>query len=192
MRNFILFLALASLSFSQEGTVRGGGSRRIPANTTISVSLIETIDSENAKVGDTFRASLQEPIVVNGITRAPKGSDATVRLIDMEKSGKFAGKTGLAVVLDSVTIRGQRVTLETGEVTKTSGSQAKNTALKTGIGAGIGAAIGAIAGGGKGAAIGAGVGGAAGAASQIFTGGKRVKLPSETVLTFVTSAAARY
>jgi hypothetical protein len=83
------------------------------------------------------------------------------------------------------------VAVETGTVTRTSSGRGKETAVKTGIGAGIGAAIGAIAGGGKGAAIGAGVGGAAGAASQIFTKGKRVQIPSETILTFTTTAETR-
>jgi hypothetical protein len=170
---------------------RIANTNTIPADTTISVSLIDTIDSDKAKVGDTFRASLQEPIVINGVTRAPKGADARVRLLDLEKSGKFTGRTGLGVVLESVTVNGRVVPVETGEVTRTSGSQGRNTAVRTGIGAGVGAAIGAIAGGGKGAAVGAGVGGAAGAASQIFTGGKQVKIPSETVLTFVTTAPAR-
>lgn len=167
----------------------GGG--RIPATTVINVRLIDTIDSSKASEGQTFNASLVDPIVVRGREVAPRGANATVRLLDLEKSGKFKGRTGLGIVLDTLTVNGRAVNVETGTVTKTSGSQGKNTAVKTGVGAGIGAAIGAIAGGGKGAAIGAGVGGAAGAASQIFTGGKKVQIPSETVLTFTTTAPTR-
>ena len=48
----------------------------------------------------------------------------------------------------------------------------------------LGAIIGAIAGGGKGAAIGAGVGAAGGGVYQGATGGKQVKIPSETKLDF--------
>jgi outer membrane lipoprotein SlyB len=51
-------------------------------------------------------------------------------------------------------------------------------------GAVVGAILGAIAGGGRGAAIGAGAGSAAGAGVQIFTRGKEVKVPSETLLEF--------
>jgi hypothetical protein len=64
------------------------------------------------------------------------------------------------------------------------GSQGKGTAEKVGGGAAIGAIIGAIAGGGKGAAIGAGVGGAGGGVYQGATGGKQVRIPSETKLDF--------
>jgi hypothetical protein len=52
--------------------------------------------------------------------------------------------------------------------------------------AAVGAIIGAIAGGGKGAAIGAAAGGAAGAGAEVVTKGQKVKIPSETRLTFVT------
>lgn len=48
----------------------------------------------------------------------------------------------------------------------------------------MGAVIGALAGGGRGAAIGAGSGAAAGTAAQVMTAGQKVKIPSETRLTF--------
>jgi len=190
MRRFLPVL-LAAVAAIAPNAMAQNGAGRIPATTVINVRLIDTIDSSKASEGQTFNASLVDPIVVRGREVAPRGANATVRLLDLEKSGKFKGRTGLGIVLDTLTVNGRAVNVETGTVTKTSGSQGKNTAVKTGVGAGIGAAIGAIAGGGKGAAIGAGVGGAAGAASQIFTGGKKVQIPSETVLTFTTTSATR-
>jgi len=175
MRRLLPILLTALAAYSQGNSQGNVAARRIPATTVISVRLIDAIDSSKATEGQIFNASLAEPIVVRSREIAPRGANATVRLLDLEKSGKFKGQTGLGVVLDTVTIDGRAVQVETGTVTRTSGSQGKNTALKTGIGAGVGAAIGAIAGGGKGAAIGAGVGGAAGAASQIFTGARRFR-----------------
>lgn len=162
----------------------------IPEATTIEVRLIDAIDSSKAKEGDTFAASVSQDVLVRERVVVRKGADARVKLVDLNKSGKLRGKTELAVVLDSVTARGRSVQVVTGEVTRASGSQGKNTAVKTGVGAGIGAAIGAIAGGGKGAAIGAGVGGAAGAGSQIFTKGQKVQIPSETMLRFTLTQEA--
>ena len=52
-----------------------------------------------------------------------------------------------------------------------------------GGGAALGAIIGAIAGGGKGAAIGAASGAALGTGAQVLRG-QRVKVPSETRLSF--------
>lgn len=181
MKNFVMFLCMAIAAPGQ----------RIPASSPIAVSLIESIDSSKDSEGQTYRASVAEAIVVNGKELVPRGADATVTLVNLDKSGKFKGSTELAVRLTSLTVNGRAVAIETGDVTRVSGSQGKNTALKTGIGAGIGAAIGAIAGGGKGAAIGAGSGAAAGAGSQIFTKGQKVQIPSETVLRFLTTKVAR-
>jgi hypothetical protein len=187
MKMTLLWLGLALSAFGQRNQQN---AQRIPQATTIEVRLIDSIDSSKAAEGDTFAASVTEDVIVRSRTVLAKGADARVRLVDLNKSGKIKGKTELAVVLDSVVANGRSVQVQSGEVTRVSGSQGKNTAVKTGIGAGIGAAIGAIAGGGKGAAIGAGVGGAAGAGSQIFTKGQKVQIPSETVLRFTLTAAA--
>lgn len=181
MKIIAMALCLAAAAFGQ----------RIPASSPIAVSLIEPIDSSKATEGQTYRASVAEDVVVNGKTLVPQGADATVTLVNLDKGGKFKGSTQLAVRLTSLNVNGRAVAVETGNVTRVSGSQGKNTALKTGIGAGIGAAIGAIAGGGKGAAIGAGSGAAAGAGSQIFTKGQKVQIPSESVLRFLTTRMVR-
>lgn len=165
-------------------------SGEIPSGTSIAVRLIDDIDSQKAQVGDTFRASLNEPLVVAGRTLADRGADATLKLIEEKESGRIAGKAVLAIQLVSVKIGGRDVAVTTSEFTQESGSRGKETAVRTGIGSAIGAAIGAVAGGGKGAAIGAGVGAGAGVGSQVFTKGERVRIPSETVLTFQTTAAA--
>jgi hypothetical protein len=68
-----------------------------------------------------------------------------------------------------------------------SGSQGKDTAVRTGGGAALGAIIGGIAGGGKGAAIGTIVGGGAGAGSKAITGSKQVKLPVGTEVLIKTT-----
>jgi uncharacterized protein YcfJ len=52
-------------------------------------------------------------------------------------------------------------------------------------GAIVGAVIGGIAGGGKGAGIGAAAGAGAGTGVELATKGQKVKIPSETRLTFV-------
>ena len=157
----------------------------IPPGTQIQVRMIDSVDSERDSVGAKFRASLQEPIVVNGKTIAPKGADVTTVLLDNKQSGKFTGKTELTLDLLNIRIGGRDVELVSSAVTRESASQTGSTAKRTGGGAALGAIIGAIAGGGKGAAIGAAAGGGAGAASQVWTKGQRVRIPSETRLTFI-------
>ena len=83
------------------------------------------------------------------------------------------------------------VDVNTQTVSRESNSRTGTTAKRAaGVGA-VGAIIGAIAGGGKGAAIGAAAGGAAGAGTGIITKGERVRIPSETRLTFVLDTNVR-
>jgi hypothetical protein len=171
--------------------VTKGGGKEIPSGTAVSVRLIDEIDSEKSKAGDTFHASLDEPLTIGGEEIAPKGADAAVKLVASKESGKLTGRTELTVELTSVTIGGKPIPFNTSSVSQSSGSQGAKTA-KTAAAVGVvGAIIGVIAGGGRGAAIGATTGAAAGAGSQVFLGGQRVRIPSETVLTFTTDAPVK-
>lgn len=160
-------------------------SGTLPAGTNIVVRMIEAVDSETNRVGQSFRASLDQPVMLNGQTVIPRGADAVVKLVDSKDSGKLTGRADLTLSLQSVSINGHFVDINTQSINKESGSQGEKTAKVAGGTAAVGAIIGAIAGGGKGAAIGAGAGAAAGAGSQVILGGQRVRIPSETRLTFV-------
>jgi hypothetical protein len=156
----------------------------IPSGTTLVVSMIDDVDSQRDRVGQTFRASVAEPVVVNGETIIPRGADVLAKLVDDKESGKLSGKTELTMDLMSVQVRGQMVDINTQEVTTASESRTGKSGKVVGGTAALGAIIGAIAGGGKGAAIGAVSGAGAGAAVQVMTKGQRVKIPSETRLSF--------
>ncbi len=156
----------------------------IPAGTQIAVRLIDGADSQQDSLGKTYRASVEQPVVVNGQTVIPRGSDAVAVLSDDQKSGKIQGRTVLTLALRSVSVNGRTYDLATSNVTKASGSRATKSGEIIGGGAALGAIIGGIAGGGKGAAIGALSGGALGTAAQVATSGEHVKVPSETVLNF--------
>jgi len=148
--------------------------------------MIDGVDSETNQVGQTFAASVDEAVAVNGQTVIPRGADAVVKLADSKESGKLTGRTELTLELVSVKLNGNSVELDTQGVSRESSSRGQRTAKVAGGTAALGAIIGAIAGGGKGAAIGAAAGGAAGAGAEVVTKGQRVKIPSETILTFVT------
>jgi len=156
----------------------------IPASTRISVRTIDSIDSAKNHVGDSFQASLEEPLMVDGSVVVPKGADIYGRLAESEKSGTFTGKSQLRLELTGIVVNGQTVPVVTGEYELTGKSRGASTAKRTVGGAVVGTIIGAIAGGGKGAAIGAGAGAGVGAGSEIITKGDQVKIPSETLLDF--------
>jgi hypothetical protein len=164
----------------------------LPAGTNLVIRMIESVDSETNRVGQSFRASLDQPVMVDGQTAIPRGADAVVKLVDAKDSGKLTGRADLTLALQSVSINGHFVDINTQSISKEGASQGAKTAKVAGGTAAVGAVIGAIAGGGKGAAIGAGAGAAAGAGSQVIMGGQHVKVPSETRLTFVLDNPTRF
>jgi hypothetical protein len=157
---------------------------QIPVGTTITVRMIDAVDSKVAHLGQTFRASVDEPVLVNGQTVIPRGADALAKLVEDQQSGKFEGKTVLTLALTDITINGQMIDTTTGDVTQASKSRGARTAKVVGGATALGAIIGALAGGGRGAAIGAASGAAVGGGAEILTKGQQVKIPSETRLNF--------
>jgi hypothetical protein len=168
------------------------GPVELPAGTNLVVRMIDGVDSDTARVGQTFSASIDEPVTgPNGEVVIPRGADAVVKLVDSKESGKLTGRSELTLDLQSVKVDGRAVDINTQTVSRESSSRGERTAKVAGGTAAVGAIIGAIAGGGKGAAIGAAAGGAAGAGAEVVTKGQRVKIPSETRLTFALDTPLR-
>ena len=156
----------------------------IPSGTTLAIRLVDAIDSERAQPGQTFHATLDSPLAVDGETAIPAGCDVEGHIVDVKSAGKFAGQSLLVLQLDRIAVGSKYYNLQTDQYRRQGNSRTKNTAEKVGAGSAIGAIIGGIAGGGKGAAIGAAAGGGLGGGVQAATKGQQIKLPTETVLSF--------
>lgn len=156
----------------------------LPAGTTLTVRLGESLGSKLSTSGQSFSATLADPLVVNGKTVIPDGAAARGTVVDAKPLGKFKGGAVLAVELTSITVGGKEESVETSAVSHSLKGKGKRTAVMTGGGAAMGALIGGLAGGGKGAAIGAAAGAGAGGAGAAFTGNKEIVLPAESALTF--------
>jgi len=165
--------------------------KEIPAGTEVVIRMIDDVDSDVSRVGQTYKASLDEPVIVNGETVIPRNGDVTVKLIEDKESGKLSGRAELTLALTDLTVNGKQVPVVTQEVTQASESRTGRSAKVIGGTAALGAIIGAVAGGGKGAAIGATTGAGAGTAVQVLTKGQRVRIPSETRLTFTLKEPVR-
>jgi hypothetical protein len=148
--------------------------------------MIDKLSSEENQANDTFHATLEQPIVVNGQTLYPKGADVTGRVSDAKKTGRLTDPGELDLILKTVSSGGMSSNLRVQPLVIKGESHTKSNAGKIAGGAALGAVIGAIAGGGKGAAIGAGVGGAAGTGAAAATGKKPAIVDSEAVLAFTT------
>lgn len=163
----------------------------LPAGTVLTVRMIDPVDSQVNHLGETFRASIDEPVVVGSDQVIPRGADVVVKLVDDKQSGKISGKTELTLDLVSVAVNGKVVDVNTESVSRESSSRTGRSAKVIGGTAALGAIIGAIAGGGKGAAIGTVAGAGAGTAAEVATKGQRVHIPSETRLTFTLEYPVR-
>ena len=153
----------------------------IPAGTEVYIRMIDSIDTEQAHPNETFRASLDKPIVVDGQTIIPPRSDVFVKVVEVQSAGKLSGTSELKVELDKLFIGKQSYPVVSNTFTETGSSEGKKAARNVGIGAAVGGIIGGILGGKKGAIIGAGAGGGGGA---VITKPDQIRINSETQLLF--------
>jgi len=156
--------------------------------TPIKVRTQTSLSTKSTKTGDTFAATLAEPIVIDGKEVAPRGAQVEGRVVDSDPGGRVKGVATLSVRLTQLRVGGREVAIQTGAIARRAKTTKRNDAVKVGVGAGIGAAIGAIAGGGQGAAIGAASGGAAGTGVVLATHGDPAVIGAESVLTFKLTA----
>ena len=192
---FILLFAVGTLAGTYSQTRKRPVYYSVSANHVMRVRLNDTLDSEKARVGDLFTATLVDPLYSKGgVQLAPQGSTISGRVTNVLRAQKSGKPATLDVVFTSIrlpngtnrAINGSLTDLESS--TGTSDNEGQVAAHKTshrkakfiGGGAAGGAVIGGIAGGGKGLAIGAGVGALTGAIAGRVKKGHEVKVKSGT------------
>lgn len=156
----------------------------IPAGTTLSVTIDQSVSSKDSQPDLRVAASLADPVIVDGRGVIRRGAKVTAKVINAKSAGRFKGGAELGITLASVDVDGHSYAIHTTNFSETSKGRGKRTAEGAAIGAGAGALIGVLAGGGKGAAIGAGAGGGAGVAGAAMTGNRDITIAAETKLDF--------
>ncbi len=73
----------------------------VPAGTGVNVRLTEGIDVDSSRAGMTFKAVVDDPVIVDGSTLIPRGASAILEAIHVEQSGKMKGS-------DKVTLEAER------------------------------------------------------------------------------------
>jgi hypothetical protein len=160
----------------------------VPAGSIINVRLSEDVDVDASRSGQTFRAIVDDPVLINSAIVIPRGAKAVLQAVQVQQSGTMKGSDKITLKMNSIAFGGLVYEVASQYVETKGKGEGKKTARKVGGGAGLGAIIGGIAGGGEGAAIGAAIGGVTGAA--VAAGGEEhLKLPAETRLQFQLSAA---
>jgi hypothetical protein len=160
----------------------------VPGGTLINVRLTSEIDVDSSAAGMTFKAIVDDPVMISGSTVIPRNASAVLQAVKVEQSGKAKGSDKISLKMNSIGFGGRVYQVATTYVEQKGKGEGKKTARKVGGGAGLGAIVGGIAGGGSGAAIGAAVGAGAGAIVSA-SGEEHLKVPAETRLQFQLSSA---
>jgi len=184
--------AAADSNASQDGSKKGflGGlfetkkEITIPEGSPFEVILDETLASNRNQAGDSFAASLSEPVMKDGKTIIPAGAHVAGRVVDAKDSGRLHVPARLSVALSSVEVDGKSYDVNTTTIHRTGQNHDKRNLGFIGGGAAGGALIGGLAGGGKGALIGSAIGAGAGTAGAAATGKKDISIPAEARLRF--------
>ena len=191
----LIALALGTVNLAGAQTRRRPVYYSVAANTLMRVRIDSELNSQKARVGDTFSSTLVDPVYSkNGVMLAPQGSKVMGRVTSVQRAGRNGEPATLDVQFVSIrlpngvhtAINGSLADLSTSNATSDNEGtvSAKRTSHRKvkfiGGGAAGGAVIGAIAGGGKGALIGAGVGAVAGIIGGRVKKGHEVKVNSGT------------
>jgi type IV secretion system protein VirB10 len=189
--------ALGPLGQAHARSSHAPGSITVPTDTEFHLRLNQALNSRTAKKGDTFTASVIEPVVVRGVTAVSEGSTVYGRVTTVTRARRgHSGTMGVSFYRlrlpsnQTLSILGSLASLENekadrgdGQESEVRGRSLRRTLILIGGGAGVGAIIGAAAGGGKGAGIGAAIGGGAGTAAALLTKGNEVNVKPGTTIT---------
>lgn len=163
----------------------------VPAGTTFSAELQNSLSSETSQIGDSFTAQLSSPLSAGGQVAVPAGSTVHGRVTDAKGLRKIGGRARLGVAFTSVTLPDGSSAPLAASLSWVGKSETKRDAATIGGSTAAGAILGKVIGGGdddKRVAAGAVVGGAIGTAVAAKTKGETIHLPAGTVLTSTLEA----
>jgi hypothetical protein len=104
---------------------------KLPEGTPIPIRLQKALSSASSRAGDTFSATIDEPVVIDGQTVVARGTSATGRVLEAKPSASSRGSSlepgYLRIVLESVNIGGRPVMIETSSIFAKGGSREDRT-----------------------------------------------------------------
>jgi len=196
-----------------EQTVTAGKTFLVDTGTHVPLSLINSVSTKNAVVGDRIYLETVFPVLVDGRIVIPPGSYVAGTITDIKRPGKVKGRGEFHLRFDSLTLPNGATRDFRGRVTELDGRSSdeldhkegtiRSEGNKTGdvraVGqaAAVGASIGALAGSvngtpGMGSAIGAGAGAAAALIGVMFTRGPDAVLTKGTTIEMVLDRQVRF
>jgi hypothetical protein len=109
---------------------------KLPEGTPIPIRLQNALSSASSHAGDTFGATIDEPVVIDGQTLVASGASATGRVLEAKPAASSSGSSlepgYLRIVLVSLKIGGRTVMIETSSIFAKGGSrEERNPAAAT-------------------------------------------------------------
>src|SRR6266849_2275795 len=74
----------------------------VPAGTMLAVSLEDRVGSATSLVDDSVRARLVRPVIVDGVTAVPQGSELIGAVVVAERSHRVKGRARVVVRFDQL------------------------------------------------------------------------------------------
>ena len=157
----------------------------IPAGTWITVRIDEPLSSDHNQPGDSFSATLVQPIVAEGRILARRGQVIQGRVAETAKAGRASGTSHLGIELTELAlVDGQQIPVRTQLIQRSGDTSVGRDVGAVAATTGVGAAIGGAAAGGFGAGMGAIAGAGAATIGVLTTRGRATVVYPETQLTF--------
>jgi hypothetical protein len=94
----------------------------VPQGSVLIVHLAREVDSSISKPGSSFFGSLDQPLVINGVQIAQRGTPINAQLVQMPNGA------GLTLCLTDITVAGRKYALATSQVTASSNPTAQSDA----------------------------------------------------------------
>lgn len=93
----------------------------LPAGSKISVRITDKVDSNRSRPGDVFTGSVDPSVLFENRVVIPRGTEASIQLVDSKKGGHFHGKAEVELQLVSLILNGEGSQVATDPVQKKKG-----------------------------------------------------------------------
>lgn len=146
----------------------------VPVGTRLVIRTVEDVDTRRHGAGHRFRGQLENAIVVDGVTVAPRGTFVHGVIVAASRSGNVAGSANLSMEFTDLLINDDLYPIATTALQSQSANEAGRTVRRTARAAAVGGLIDGSSGARTGAKVGAGV--------SILTSGSSINVPRGTLL----------
>jgi len=128
---------------AQEATPQTmAGTRTVPPGTELEAALTSTLDSETSRVGDTFVATVTEPIHVDSEPVIEAGSKIAGRVTEVKTASRGAGNASLTLRFDSLILpQGEVLPITASFSQSTDSKKERDSAIIGGAAAGTGVVL---------------------------------------------------